>query len=561
MAIQCFYCVLSDFVIFTLIAFPKFVSCLIKGEIMAYTRRQFIKRFGSGLAALSLTPWACNRVNNDRPNLVMIMADDIGFSDIGCYGAEISTPNLDRLAANGIRFGHFYNMAKCNPTRSSLFTGHYFGDDRSINFAQLFKDAGYYTLFSGKEHFDDWVPESCYAANIFDQSFTFWATTEYFIPPSGKFSRPFYLNGKELDADHLPGTQKPFYKTDAFTDQALEWLEGPLREKQSFLLCLPYHVAHYPLQARPEDIAKYRGKYKKGWDVIRQERFERMQSLGIINENARLSPPESNTNKFRGHPGGYDKERRKFPLYRPWNTLTDQEKDDYDLEMAVFAAMIDRLDRNIGRVLQRLDSAGVMDNTLIVFFTDNGSCPFDSNRDFDIPPGPADSYRCLRPAWANVGNTPFRLYKQNGHEGGCNTHFIAHWPRVINPGQITMQPGHVVDIFPTFLQAAGIAYPDHYRGEPTRPLHGYSLMPVFRGRQRPEPPYFISGNTEKFRMFRMGEWKIVRQNNGPWELYNLADDPTEIDDLALTLPEKVDELIQSYHAVMESMPGDVDSSG
>ncbi len=516
------------------------------------SRRAFIKNIGVGIGALSLSPLACSRVPK-QPNIVLLMADDIGFSDIGCYGAEIETPNLDRLANNGIRFGHFYNMAKCNPTRSSLYTGQYFGNDYSINFAQLIKQAGYATLYSGKEHFDKWVPQHCYAHKIFDKSFTFWASTEYFIPPSGEFKRPFIMNGKTLEVSELPVHRKPFYKTDEFTDLALEWLDEPLQNNQPFLLCLPYHVGHYPLQAHPEDIAKYRGKYRKGWDAVRQERFERMKKLGVIGEDTRLSPPEDNINKFRGHPEGFEEERAKFPLYRPWESLTEQEKDDYDLEMAVFAAMIDRMDQNIGLLIQKLEDAGELDNTLIVFFTDNGSCPYDSNADFNIPPGPPESYRCLRPAWANVGNTPFRFYKQYGHEGGCNTHFIAHWPKFIKKGQITHQPAHVVDLFPTFLEAAGLLYPQTFNDKPTTPLHGHSLMPIFAGQQRQEPEYFISGNTERFRMFRKGEWKIVRVNNGDWELYNIIKDPTELADLAKIKPDVVMEMEAHYIEVMAEM--------
>jgi len=518
------------------------------------SRRQFLKRVGNGIGALALSPLACNNKSRKRPNIVMIIGDDMGYSDIGCYGSEVSTPNLDRLAQNGVRFGHFYNMAKCNPTRSSLFTGHYFGDERSISFVQLLRDAGYSTLHSGKEHFDNWVPQHCYTKNVNDKSFTFWATTEYFIPPGGKFSRPFYMNGVELKTSELPPHKKPFYKTDVFTDLALKWLEEPLQNDQPFLLCLPYHVAHYPLQAHEQDIQKYRGTYRKGWDVVRRERFQRQKEIGLIDKDCRLSPPEDNINKYRGHPESFDDERAKFSKYRPWDSLTEKEKDDYDLEMAVFAAMIDRMDQNIGRVLDKLEQHGVMDNTLILFFSDNGSCPYDSNVDFNIPPGGAESYRCLRPAWANVGNTPFRFYKQYGHEGGCNTHLVAHWPDTIKPGQITGQPGHVVDLFPTFLEMAGVEYPESYNGKPTLPLHGHSLLPVFKGEQRPEPEFFLSGHTERFRMYRRGQWKLVRVNKQDWELYNILEDPTELNDLAQQRPDKVEELEKLYREYMASLP-------
>lgn len=480
------------------------------------------------------------------PNIVLIIGDDIGYSDLGCYGSEIQTPNLDRLAKNGMRFKQFYNMAKCNPTRSTLITGLYKGNERSISFVPLLREAGYSAVMSGKEHFDSWVPKDCYFAETFEKSFTFWATTEYFVPPSGVFERPFYLHGKEVSADEIEAEILPKYKTDFITDYALKWLGEMMEKDQPFFLLLPYHAAHYPLQARPEDIAKYQGKYKKGWDHIRAERFERMKAMGILEADCKLSPPEDNSNKFRGHPKGFDKIRKKFPTYYPWDSMTEKEQDEKDLEMAVFAAIIDRMDQNIGRVLDQLETAGEMENTLILYFTDNGSCPFDSNVDFDIPPGPAESYRCLAPTWANVGNTPFRLYKQNGHEGGANTHFIAHWPKVIAPDQITDQVGHVADLFPTFLEMAGISYPPEYKGRKTLPLDGQSLMPVFKGKQRTTSEHLISGHTEKFRMYRNGDWKIVRENGEAWELYDLKKDKTEMNDLAANQPEKLKEMVMRY---------------
>lgn len=509
-----------------------------------------------GLICLSLSSCTASRSNSptdDRPNILVIMADDIGYSDLGCYGSEIQTPNLDRLAYNGMRFQTFYNMAKCNPTRSSLITGKFVGNERAISFVPLLREAGYSAIMSGKEHFDKWVPKEAYFANTFEKSLTFWATTEYFVPPSDSFQRPFYLNGKQISADQIEADILPKYKTDFITDYGLRWLDQVLERDQPFLFLLPYHAAHYPLQARPEDIAKYRGTYKKGWDAIRAERFARMKEMGILPERTELSPPEGNTNKFRGHPKGFDEIRDKFPTYYPWESMTEEEQDQKDLEMAVFAAMIDRMDQNIGRVLDRLEAAGELDNTLILFFTDNGSCPFDSNVDFNVPPGPAESYRCLAPTWANVGNTPFRLYKQNGHEGGANTHFIAHWPKVIKPNQITDQVGHVVDLFPTFLEIAGIDYPEQWKGKSTLPLDGRSLMSVFEGKERPEADFYISGHTEKFRMFRQGDWKIVKQNAEAWELYDLSIDRTEMNDLAQANQDKLKELIEAYETYKRNL--------
>lgn len=482
---------------------------------------------------------ACSKEPAPKPNIVLIMGDDIGISDIGAYGGEIQTPNLDLLANEGLRFKTFYNMAKCNPTRSSMLTGLYKGGNGAVHLAHLTKQAGYFNIMSGKEHFDKWVPDYCKAENVFDHSFYFWATTEYFLPPSGEFERPFYLEGKKLSAREIEFEQAPMYKTDFITDYALKWLDEAFQKEDPFFLYLPYHAAHYPLQARPEDIAKYRGKYLKGWDEIRKERFASMQVLGILPEGTQLSPPEKNLNRFRGPL------RSEYTDYYPWESLSDAQKDSLDLEMAVFAAMVDRMDQNIGRVLEKLESSGKLENTLILYLNDNGSCPFYSNKIPDVQPGPADSYWSLRAAWANVGNTPYRQYKQCGHEGGSHTPFIAYWPGQIAPNTITDQVGHVVDIAPTFLDVLDMTYPDSIQGYATLPLHGSSLLPVFKGATRTEPDYFLSG-MERFRMFRSGDYKIVRMNGGEWELYNMLEDPTELVNLADSLPAKVVELSEIY---------------
>lgn len=496
-----------------------------------------------------LMGWSgCSSPEPPPPNIVLIMADDIGISDFGCYGGEIRTPNIDRLASGGMRFTTFYNMAKCNPTRSSLLTGLYEGGVGAVHLAQLTKQAGYHNIMSGKEHFDKWVPDYCKAEKVFDHSFYFWATTEYFRPPSGEFQRPFYLEGRELKADEINYEREPMYKTDFITDYALNWLDEAFAENAGdpFFLYLPYHAAHYPLQARPEDIATYRGTYRKGWDVLRAERFARMQEMGVLPPNTQLSPPEGNLNKFRGPliPDYMD--------YRPWDSLNDAQQDSLDLEMAVFAAIIDRMDQNIGRVLDKLETSGKLDNTLILFLVDNGSCPFYSNKIPDVQPGPANSYWCLRSSWANLGNTPYRQYKQCGHEGGSHTPFIAYWPAKIEPNSITHQTGHVVDIAPTFLEILGQSYPDTINGHPTIPLHGKSLLPVFRGETRTEPEFFISG-LDRFRMFRRGEYKIVRMNGGEWELYNMVEDPSETQNLAAAMPEKVAEMAEQYRQAGEQV--------
>ena len=508
-------------------------------------RRHFLKTAASAACAAALPNLNCSP-SYKRPNILLIMGDDIGFSDLGCYGSEIETPNLDALARSGQRYTQFYNMAKCNPTRSSLFTGLYLPRahaDNAQSLPQMLRNAGYYTAMSGKEHFDDWVPHHCYAPSCFDRSFSYWAINPYFVPPDRPFPNPFKLDGENVNVQDMPVKQQPFYKTDVVTNYALQFLDE--REPdQPFFLYLPYHSAHYPLQARQEDIDKYRGTYQKGWDLIRKERFERQKELGVIAHDCELSPPEDNINKFRGP------YRRQIYKYRPWNSLSEQEQDELDLEMAVFAAMVDRMDQNIGRILAKLDEMGERENTLILFFSDNGSCPYDSNQDFNVPPGGPASYRTLCAAWANVGDTPFRFYKQYGHEGGCRTHMIANWPRVIKAG-LVQNPAHVVDFYPTFLELARTNYPDQAAAKPTPKLDGKSLVSLFQGGTRENPDIIISGFTDRFRMVRIGDWKIVKVNAGPWQLYNVAKDPTELLDLAKNKP-KVKELENCYKDWLKS---------
>lgn len=489
----------------------------------------------------------------EKPNIILILGDDIGYSDIGPYGSEIKTPNLDRLADEGMRFAQFYNMAKCEPSRSTLFTGLYTGGPRAVNIAQVLKKEGYYVVHSGKEHWMNWAPEHVFAKNIFHQSLTFHAMNEFFEPPSKKWSNPFILNGKEVGVEEIYHEKEPFYKTDALTDNALKWIDKPVKEGQPFFLFLGYGAAHYPLQARPEDIEKYRGTYMKGWDKIREERMKRLIANDYFLKDTKLSPPSSNINKFRGHPKGDNEIREKIPLYRPWDTLSEKEKDELDLEMSVFAAMVDRMDQNIGRVLNYLDEKGLADNTIVIYLSDNGSCPYDSNRDFDYPPGVTEGFRTLCAGWANAGNTPYKYFKQYGHEGGTQTHFILRWPDQVKAGLLSHQQGHIVDIVPTLLEATKTKFPKKINGVEPQPLQGHSFLSVLKGELREEPDFFISGWTDKFRMFRSGNWKIVKLNNNDFELYNLKSDPTEIHNVAEKYPKLLEELEQSYLLKMKKL--------
>jgi arylsulfatase len=475
----------------------------------------------------------------EKPNILLIIADDMGYSDIGCYGGEIATPNIDRLANEGLRFQTFYNMAKCNPTRSSMLTGLYKGGKGAVHLANLTKQAGYYNIMSGKEHFDDWVPDYCKAHNVFDHSLWFWATTEYFLPPSGKYERSFYLEGKEISAQEIEHEKSPMYKTDFVTDYALRWLDEAFEKESPFFLYLPYHVAHWPLQARPEDIALYRGKYIRGWDKMRDERYKRMQELGVIPKNTKLSAAEGNLNKLRG---AFTPD---YINYYPWEGLSEQSKDSLELEMAVYAAMIHRMDLNIGRVFEKLEKEGKLKNTIVMFLIDNGACPFDARKIKDVQPGPANSYWCMRTSWGNFNNTPYRQFKQTGYNGGSNSPFIVRWPGVIKPNTITGQPGHVVDIAPTFLDILEIEYPETINGYKTQKLHGQTLMPIFKGEQREQPSFFMSG-LNKHRMYREGDYTICRLNGDEWQLYNVIKDPSQTNDLSTKEAGILKQMIEAY---------------
>jgi arylsulfatase len=479
----------------------------------------------------------------DPPNIVLIMGDDIGYSDLGCYGSQIETPHIDRLAREGLRFTQFYNMAKCQTTRATLLSGLMLPRDhakRAQPLPALLQQAGYYTAASGKEHFPGWVPSRFDFPEAFDDSFAFTGSTEFFVPPTGKLGQTFRLNGQDITPDDMELSQRPFYKTDAITDYGLHFLDNAEKTDKPFFLYLPYHAAHYPLQAREKDIAKYKGQFDEGWDALRKERFARQKELGVIPPHTKLSPPSDNIYPHRGG--------KQYAKYTPWDQTPESQREALSREMAVYAAMIDRLDQNIGRVLERVEAMGEADNTLVLFLIDNGACPFDNgsrNWVTDGPIGSANSFEYQHPEWACAANTPFRYFKQYGHEGGSHTPFIAHWPGRVQQG-ITDQLGHVADIMPTLLELTGQPYPKQFDSKPTPELDGRSLLPVFAGQQRAQPDVLVSGWGRDKRMMRAGDWKIVRVKGGPWELYNMAKDPSELNDLADDRPQKFKTLVKEY---------------
>ncbi len=483
-----------------------------------------------------------------RPNIVLILADDMGFSDIGCYGSEIDTPNLDALAARGVRFTQFYNCARCCPTRASLLTGlhpHQAGigwmtdswgaetrnklnspaysdalNRNCVTIAEALKLGNYNTLMSGKWHVGyDHDRGQWPIDRGFDHSFflTHGASSYFRMNPSLTG-----IDGENFDANH-----EDFYITDEFTNYAIEYVEKVADDKDPFFLYLPFTSPHWPLHAKPQDIAKYQGKYKQagGWSAIRAQRFERMKKMGLLERSWQLSEPDSKV--------------------LDWDNVN---QDQMDLRMAVYAAQIDAMDQNIGRLLKKLDELGVRENTLIMFLADNGACAEAYNNTIGSGIGNPDSDTAYRRSWANVSNTPFRMYKHWAHEGGTSTCLIANWPAGIKKhGMITDQPGHIVDIMATCLDAADTKYPKTYNGNAITPLEGISLLPIFQtGTRRGHETICIEH--EGNRSCRKGNWKIVALEKGSWELYNIDTDRSETNDLADVHPEIVAELETYYNA-------------
>ncbi len=506
------------------------------------TRRDFLATAGLAASACAL-PRAFGAGSEQRPNILVIMADDMGYSDIGCFGGEIHTPNLDALAAGGLRMTQFYNTARCCPSRASLLSGLYshqtgvgwmaadwdkpgyrgYLSDRCVTIAEVLRPAGYTTLMAGKWHVGEERPHW-----PVDRGFD-----EYYGLVSGGSNywrldpgRVFARNDQALVPD-APG----FYLTDAFTDNALSFLDKYGGKQKPFFLYLAYTSPHWPLHAWPEDIQKYRGQYLIGWDELRRRRYQRMIEMGIVKKEWPLSPRDS--------------------VAPAWETLSEEKKRDMDLRMAIYAAQVDRMDQNIGRVVRKLRQLGQLDNTLILFLSDNGGCAEGGAFGFDRATGPlgtAESYSSYGLAWANASNTPFRRFKHWVHEGGISTPLIAHWPAVIKAcGETTDQPGHIIDLMATCVDVAGAHYPRERDGKQIVPLEGESLAPILREGQR-KGHDALYWEHEGNRAVRQGDWKLVSRFPRHWELYNLRQDRTEQHDLAQAQPARVKEMVAMYVA-------------
>jgi arylsulfatase len=510
--------------------------------------------------------------SSGRPNVVIFLADDLGYSDVGCYGSEIQTPNLDALAAGGLRFTHFYNTARCWPTRGALLTGYYAqqirrdtvpgvrsgGQGQRPAFArllpELLKPLGYRSYHSGKWHVDGPVLDGG-----FDHS--------YLVQDAGRFFSPqVHLE----DDKRLPPVERGtnYYTTTAIADYTIKYLKEHAAEHgdKPFFAYVAFLSPHFPLHAPQEDIDRYLGKYDRGWEATRQERWQRMQSQGIA--SGRLSPVEREVGPPYFFAEAYEKlGPGEINLPVPWDSLTAEQQRFQATKMAIHAAMVDRMDREIGRVLDQIRSMGALDNTLIMFLSDNGASAEimvrDDGHDPAAPPGSAATHLCLGPGWSTVANTPFRMHKTWVHEGGIATPFIAHWPQGIAArGELRRNPGHVIDLVPTILDIAGGSQPATIGSQAVPPPPGKSLKAAFAKDGAVEHEYLWWAH-EGSRAIRVGDWKLVaaspslrgrgakaqaQQQPGPWELFNLADDRAETNNLAAKLPEKVQELARLWTA-------------
>ena len=487
-----------------------------------------------------------------RPNIVVILVDDMGWSDIGCYGSEIPTPHLDALARNGIRFTQFYNTGRCSPTRAALLTGHYphqagMGhldntvrpghpgfqgkiNDTSVTIAEVLREAGYFTAMTGKWHLGQQHGTPPWKRG-FDRSLNLQAGGVYFHNQTGsKGGAKLYLNGEERPlADPQFGK---WYGTFLWSQWGLKFVDEALAEKQPFFLYVAHCAPHFPLMAPAEDIARHRGKYLAGWDVLREARHRRQVEMGLVDAKWPLAP--------------------RVPNSPAWQDVSEEDRQRFDHMMAIYAAMIDAMDRSVGTLVAGLGERGVLDNTLILFVSDNGgnaeSGP--SGRYEGDNPGDAHSNVFLGQNWATLNNTPFRKWKHFVHEGGSATPLIAHWPSGIaqpQRGKLVHQPGHVIDLMPTVADAAAAKYPAEFRGKTIEPMEGVSLMPAFSGQSlaRPAPIFF---NHEENRAVRDGKWKLVALAGQSWELYDLDADRTELNDLSAVHPDRVAAMAAQYDA-------------
>ena len=496
------------------------------------------------------------------PNVVFILADDMGYSDLGCYGGEIETPNLDALAAGGLRFTQFYNTTRCWPTRAALLTGYYAqqvgrdvlpghcggGVTVRPEWARLLPDllapAGYRSYHSGKWHIDGKVLDGGFHRSLDRRN-------------QGNF---FTAEGNFIDDAPIEPSadESGYYATTATVDHALDCLRehADVYPDRPFFHYIAFIAPHFPLHALPQDIARYRDRYLDGWDVMRQQRYARQREMGLVNTT--LSELEREVGPPYHFPEALEKlgpGEINRPL--PWSELTEEQRRFQATKMAIHAAMVDRMDREIGRVIEQLKAMGALRNTLIFFASDNGASAEimvrHGGHDPEAPPGSAATYLCLGPGFSSASNTPFRRHKTWVHEGGVSTPLVVHWPEGIRArGELRHTPGHVIDIVPTILDAVGIEKPASWGGQPVPEAPGRSLLGAFAEDQVIDRE-FLWWLHEGNRAVRTGDWKLVASKGDPWELYDLSTDRAESRDLARLQPDRVKELEAIWQRELAAM--------
>ena len=536
----------------------------------------FITLFIAGV--YSYPPEATPPVEDGRPNIILIMADDLGYSDLGCYGGEIQTPNLDQLAAEGLRFSQFYNTSRCCPTRASLLTGLYNHQagigkmttdeqvagyrghltENTVTLAEVLREAGYHTGMVGKWHVSNTLIQETKEAQLDwlnHQTFhPFFSPVEQYPVHRGfekyygniwgvvDFFDPFSLVN---ETEPIRTVSDDYYHTDAINDSAAAYVRQFSRDDQPFFIYVAHTAPHWPLHALPEDIKKYEDTYQVGWEVIRQERYQRMVEKGVFPAGENVLSERYNKSEIS------------------WE---DNPTKEWDARaMAVHAAMVDRMDQGIGRIIDALEETDELENTLILFLSDNGASPEDCQRygpgfdrpsetregeeivypvDKEVLPGPQQTFASIGTIWANVANTPFRYWKMESFEDGACTPMIAYWLRGITAekGSVTDQPGHVMDFMATLVEIGKGTYPRTFNGHEIQPTQGLSLLPIFWGNQREGHQALFNEHFGAASVMQ-GEWKLVRlEEDAPWELYNLQKDRTELHNLAKQHPEKAREL-------------------
>jgi arylsulfatase A-like enzyme len=523
-----------------------------------------------------------------KPNIIVILADDLGYSDLSCYGGEIQTTNLDGLAKGGLRFTQFYNSARCCPTRAALLTGLYpheagvgmmtsdagekFPGYRgaiqpyAVTLAEVLKVAGYRTAMSGKWHVGDRISP---IERGFDDFFGF---TRGYGVDSFDARMMIRLPAGKPQLQYKPGE---YFATDAITDHALEFVAEARQTGRPYFLYLAYQSPHFPVQSRADDAAPYAKTYDRGWDKLRADRLARMKKVGSVARTTLLTPRSKIHLPEVARRLGSMTDDGNNP---PWDALDAERRADLAGRMKAYAGMVTGMDRNIGRLIRDLRRNGELDHTLILFLSDNGACAewepfgFDMTKPTNMSAGvginmgtpnmpnvlhrgaalatmgDAETQFSYGSAWANLSNTPWRLYKHYSHEGGISSPLIVHWPDGIKAqGQWRHQPGHVIDVMATLVDIAGATYPGDRAGVSVYPMEGISLRPAFANQPlRRQAPLFFEHDGS--RAIREGNWKLVSMRGGEWELYNIEGDRTELNNLASRYPEKVKELAARWNA-------------